>query len=85
MLRLRIVLLFVGTLVFLNLAEAAFAQYYPPSRYGYPPGSRPPCEEVMPGPLQGAARGAAGGAIIGAISGNGRGGSKIPRPISASP
>ena len=74
MLRLSIVLLCVATLVFLNLAAAAFAQYYPPSGYGYPPGSRPPCEAVMPGPLQGAARGAAGGAIIGAISGNaGRG------------
>src|SRR5882757_10056162 len=47
----------------------ARAQYYGP-----PPGSRPPCQAVTPGPFQGGARGAAGGALIGAISGNaGRG------------
>src|ERR1700730_5387475 len=55
-------------------ADALYAQYYPP-HYGYPPpGYRPPCYAVTPGPLQGAGRGAAGGALIGAISGNaGRG------------
>jgi hypothetical protein len=56
------------------VADTLYAQYYPPSGYGYPPSSRPPCEAVTPGPFQGAARGAAGGALIGAISGNaGRG------------
>src|SRR5215469_3102299 len=50
--------------------ESVYAQYAPPP----PPGYRPPCQAVTPGPLRGAARGAAGGAIIGAISGNaGRG------------
>ena len=52
------------------VADTLYAQYYPPSGYGYPPSSRPPCEAVTPGPFQGAARGAAGGALIGAISGN---------------
>lgn len=55
-------------------AASQYAQYYPPPGNGYPPGARPPCEAVMPGPFRGAARGAAGGAAIGAISGNaGRG------------
>jgi hypothetical protein len=55
-------------------AGSLYAQYYPPG-YGYPtPSSRPPCDAVTPGPLQGAGRDAAGGALIGAISGNaGRG------------
>src|SRR6202521_4093322 len=56
------------------VADSRYAQYYPPPGYGYPPGSRPPCQAVTPGPFQGAARGATGGALIGAISGNaGRG------------
>jgi hypothetical protein len=57
------------------IADTRYAQYYPPPHYGYsPPGYRPPCNAVTPGPFQGAARGAAGGALIGAISGNaGRG------------
>ena len=57
-----------------GFAGSLYAQYYPPG-YGYAPlSSRPPCEAVTPGPLQGAGRGAAGGALIGAISGNaGRG------------
>ena len=57
------------------VADSRYAQYYPPPHYGYsPPGYRPPCNAVTPGPFQGAARGAAGGALIGAISGNaGRG------------
>ena len=70
--RLPILLLSAATLTFINISEVAHAQYYaPPPNYGY---SRPPCQAVTPGPLQGAGRGAAGGALIGAISGNaGRG------------
>jgi len=41
------------------VADTLYAQYYPPSGYGYPPSSRPPCEAVTPGPFQGAARGGA--------------------------
>ena len=71
MLPLRIVLLTAATLILMHISIVAHAQYY----YGSPPpGYRPPCHAVMPGPLQGAGRGAAGGALIGAISGNaGRG------------
>lgn len=74
--RLRIILLPVAALIWINSTVVAYAQYYPPpSGYGYqPPGYPPPCQAVTPGPFQGAARGAAGGALIGAISGNaGRG------------
>jgi len=73
--RLRIRLLSTFTVALITTsAGVAFAQYYPPPSYGYPPSSPPPCQAVMPGPFQGAARGAAGGALIGAISGNaGRG------------
>ena len=68
------ILVCAATLTFAGIPAIAFAQYYPPPGYGYPPSSRPPCEAVTPGPFQGAARGAAGGALIGAISGNaGRG------------
>jgi hypothetical protein len=69
---LRTLLLSAATLTFINIPVIANAQYYaPPPGYGY---SRPPCQAVTPGPLQGAGRGAAGGALIGAISGNaGRG------------
>jgi hypothetical protein len=81
MLRLSVRLL-AGSLTGINIAagtsaiaDTRYAQYYPPQHYGYPPpGYRPPCNAVTPGPFQGAARGAAGGALIGAISGNaGRG------------
>ena len=74
--RFRVLLLPAAILILTNLSAVAYGQYYPlPSGYGYPPpGYRPPCEAVTPGPFQGAARGAAGGALIGAISGNaGRG------------
>ena len=67
---LRIVFLGAATLMFISISLVAHAQSY----YGPPPGYRPPCAAVTPGPLQGAGRGAAGGALIGAISGNaGRG------------
>ena len=70
MLRFRIVLLTAATLIFMHISMVAHAQYYGSP----PPGYRPPCQAVTPGPLQGAGRGAAGGALIGAISGNaGRG------------
>jgi len=70
----RFPLLPAFTVSFIAIAAPAFAQYYPPPGYGYPPGSPPPCQAVTPGPFHGAARGAAGGALIGAISGNaGRG------------
>jgi hypothetical protein len=81
MLRLSVLFLAAATLTAINIgagtsavADTLYAQYYPP-HYGYPPpGYRPPCNAVTPGPFQGAARGAAGGALIGAISGNaGRG------------
>jgi len=69
MLRIRIFLLSTAALTLIDISVVAYAQYYAP-----PPSSRPPCQAVTPGPLQGAARGAAGGALIGAISGNaGRG------------
>lgn len=58
------------------VADAQYAQYYPPRGYAPPlPGyGSPPCHAVTRGPLAGAARGAAGGALIGAVSGNaGRG------------
>jgi Glycine-zipper domain len=79
--RLSVLFLAAATLTGINIAAeksasayTLYAQYYPPS-YSYPPpGYRPPCNAVTPGPLQGAGRGAAGGALIGAISGNaGRG------------
>jgi hypothetical protein len=80
MLRLSVFFMAAATLIGINVAgtsavaDTLYAQYYPPG-YGYPPpGYRPPCNAVTPGPFQGAARGAAGGALIGAISGNaGRG------------
>jgi hypothetical protein len=81
MLRLPVFFLAAVTLTGVNIAagtsaiaDTRYAQYYPP-HYGYPPpGYRPPCNAVTPGPFHGAARGAAGGALIGAISGNaGRG------------
>jgi hypothetical protein len=81
MLRLSVLFL-AATLTSINIAagtsaiaDTRYAQYYPPQHYGNPPpGYRPPCNAVTPGPFQGAARGAAGGALIGAISGNaGRG------------
>lgn len=67
---LRILLFSAATMTVINISIVAHAQ-----SYGPPPGySRPPCQAVTPGPLQGAGRGAAGGALIGAISGNaGRG------------
>jgi Glycine-zipper domain len=80
--RLSVFFLAAATLTSFNIAagtsaiaETRYAQYYPQQHYGYPPpGYRPPCNAVTPGPFQGAGRGAAGGALIGAISGNaGRG------------
>jgi hypothetical protein len=66
-------------------ADARYAQYYPPGYgYGYPPpGYRPPCYAMTPGPFRGAARGAAGGAIIGAISGNAGRGAAIGAGVGA--
>ena len=76
MLRLSVLFLAAATLIGIGaateksaFADTLYAQYNQP-----PPGYRPPCNAVTPGPLQGAGRGAAGGALIGAISGNaGRG------------
>jgi Glycine-zipper domain len=60
---LRMLMLSIATLTFINISAVANAQHSPP-----------PCQAVTPGPLQGAGRGAAKGALIGAISGNaGRG------------
>lgn len=66
-------------------AGCQYAQYYPPSSsYRYPPpGYRPPCSAVTPGPFQGAARGAAGGALFGAIGGNAGRGAAIGAGIGA--
>ncbi|HEX3416502.1 MAG TPA: glycine zipper family protein [Stellaceae bacterium] len=81
MLRLSVFFLAAATLASINIAggtsavaDTQYAQYYQPGYRYSPPGYRPPCNAVTPGPLQGAGRGAAGGALIGAISGNaGRG------------
>src|SRR5712672_3171269 len=72
--RLSVLFLAAAALTGINIAaeESAsaytlYAQYYPPGYSSPPPGYRPPCNAVTPGPLQGAGRGAAGGALIGAI------------------
>lgn len=70
-----LILVAIGINFLIAGAANAYVQYTQ-NYYAAPPayGSRPPCQAVTPGPLQGAARGAAGGALIGAISGNaGRG------------
>jgi hypothetical protein len=68
MLRLSVFFLAAATLASINIAggtsavaDTQYAQYYQPGYRYSPPGYRPPCNAVTPGPLQGAGRGAAGG------------------------
>lgn len=59
--RLSVFFLAAATLTSFNIAagtsaiaETRYAQYYPQQHYGYPPpGYRPPCNAVTPGPFQG--------------------------------
>ena len=91
MLRFSVLFLAAAALTSINIAagrsaiaDTRYAQYYAPPRHGYPPpGYRPPCNAVTPGPLQGAGRGAAGGALIGAISGNAGRGAAIGASVGA--